>query len=177
MPEDKKLTSRFAHLLGFGGAQAKAEDDDKKPEATDDNDEDDKKPEASDDEQREGESDEDYEKRMNSKKAEDDTEKEKAATLAERARCAAIFQCKEAALRPDVAAHLAFNTDHTAKAAIDLLKVTASAASPKGGNLASRMANIPTPKVGASAPDTAKPSLAANIVASYNKANQMGGKK
>ncbi|MCU6211834.1 hypothetical protein KWH78_12005 [Morganella morganii] len=146
---DNKFT--FAHLLGRGKkAKASEEDEDKKvrkakgrkaeddeqeesaeddePESEDQDDEkqgrkakkakkaegDDDDPDAEDDENAEGD-DED---------AEDDDENKdvKKGRRAERKRCARIFGSKAAAGRPDMAAHLAFNTRMSSSEAISTLK-------------------------------------------------------
>lgn len=146
---DNKFT--FAHLLGRGKkAKASEENEDKKvrkakgrkaeddeqeesaeddePESEDQDDEkqgrkakkakkaegDDDDPDAEDDENAEGD-DED---------AEDDDENKdvKKGRRAERKRCARIFGSKAAAGRPDMAAHLAFNTRMSSSEAINTLK-------------------------------------------------------
>ncbi|WP_274369716.1 hypothetical protein [Morganella morganii] len=146
---DNKFT--FAHLLGRGKkAKASEEDEDKKvrkakgrkaeddeqeesaeddePESEDQDDEkqgrkakkakkaegDDDDPDAEDDENAEGDD----------KDAEDDDENKdvKKGRRAERKRCARIFGSKAAAGRPDMAAHLAFNTRMSSSEAISTLK-------------------------------------------------------
>lgn len=156
MPKDKEnenqqpsATSRFAHLFGFGGKPAaKAEDEPKKdPEAEDE----DKKPDA--------EYDEDDDKKPD---MEDEKEKEeqakKAGSLAERARCAAIFSCKSAAVRPDMAAHFAFDTNMSAaEATATLDKIASGKPTGKTNGLSERMANVAQPKVSASSPNQDAP--------------------
>ena len=180
--------ARFAHLLGINTkAEAPGEEDNDAPERMD------------------GESDEDYEKRCEedkkakkAKKAEDsddaadaeaddkgeagdeddDTDsKEKAARKAERARCAAIFGSKAAASRPDMAAHLAFETDMAAAGAIKMLDAIA-AGQPKPSGLGSRMASVHVPKIGTDndAPD-ANPTTAAGASALAASAILAAGKK
>jgi hypothetical protein len=129
----------FAHLLsraGFGAAEDKG--------GSDQNQDDERQ-------QRDGESDDDYAKRMeeldrkdkDSDQADPDAEdddvdpdaaeerdKEKAARGRERARCAAIFGSKAAGSRPDVAAHLAFNTSMSAREAIGMLGAFAAGGAP-----------------------------------------------
>ncbi|HHX8748692.1 TPA: hypothetical protein ACVPFL_000819 [Morganella morganii] len=146
---DNKFT--FAHLIGLGKkAKASEEDEDKKvrkakgrkaeddeqeesaeddePESEDQDDEkqgrkakkakkaegDDDDPDAEDDENAEGDD----------KDAEDDDENKdvKKGRRAERKRCARIFGSKAAAGRPDMAAHLAFNTRMSSSEAISTLK-------------------------------------------------------
>ncbi|MBO9647367.1 MAG: hypothetical protein J7605_02570 [Variovorax sp.] len=149
----------FAHLLGLpSAAAAKAEDDEEKDRES--------KAEDDDDKQREGESDEDYAKRMEEKdddeRAEDDEKDEpeqggkraddeddgSSARRAERSRCAAIiaFGIKNGCVRQ--AGVFAFDTDLSDKQAIAAL--TASGIDNKrGSSLASRMADMRVPNVGA----------------------------
>lgn len=173
MKLSKKLSALpFAHLLGIGAARAdddeeskskakKAEDDDeedkkdaKKAEGDDGDDEkedkDAKKAKKAEDG---GDPDKDDEKKgRKSKKAEDDEDdegdKEKAARTSERARCAAIFRCASAGNRPDLAAHMAFNTGMNSADAIAMLDA-AAAGSPKLSPLASRMNSVKTQNPGA----------------------------
>lgn len=158
-----KKAFSFAHLIGIGAARA----DDDQDDAGDDKDE---------RKQRDDESDEDYAKRMeelDKKEAddedddpdvedEDESDKEKAARASERARCATIFGSKAAASRPDFAAHLAFETDMSAKQAVGMLSAFAAgapvAAKPK--SLGSRMADVKVPNVGAGAPAGTAPNAA-----------------
>jgi len=121
-----KKAFSFAHLIGIGAARA-------------DDDQDDTGDEKDERKQRDGESDEDYAERMeelDKKEAddedddpdaedEDESDKEKAARASERARCATIFGSKAAASRPDFAAHLAFETDMSAKQAVGMLSAFA----------------------------------------------------
>ncbi|EPL3047556.1 hypothetical protein N2K65_001619 [Morganella morganii] len=145
---DNKFT--FAHLIGLGKkARASEEDEDKKvrkakgrkaeederdedaeddedrEDAEEQNDEkqgrkaknaegDDDDPDAEDDEDAEGD-DEDAED-------DDDNKDVKKGRRAERKRCARIFGSKAAAGRPDMAAHLAFNTRMSSSEAISTLK-------------------------------------------------------
>jgi hypothetical protein len=152
----------FAHLLGRAGIRAEDDQD------GDDTGQDDER------KQRDGESDDDYAKRMeelDKKDGDDDkdgadaedeedpdadaageNDKEKAARAKERARCAAIFGSKASGTRPDVAAHLAFNTSMSAKAAIGMLDAFAAGSTAPAAqqSLASRMAKVPNQNVGAS---------------------------
>ncbi|MDB5853284.1 MAG: hypothetical protein JWR22_1325 [Herminiimonas sp.] len=176
----------YAHLLGISAA--KVEDDEKKQRA-DESDEDyakrmedgDEKKEKDDDakkaEEEEKKKDDEAKKaeedkeKEKSKKAEesDDEEKDKAARQSERARCAAIFACEAAGSRPDMAAHLAFNTDMTVDAATEMLKTISAGHVGKTRSLANRMAEVQTPNVGTeagAAPAADSPQgVAARIVA------------
>ncbi|MBQ0398086.1 hypothetical protein J7S99_10790 [Providencia rettgeri] len=84
---------------------------------------DDEDPDAEDDENAEGD-DED---------AEDDEDNKdvKKGRRAERKRCARIFGSKAAAARPDMAAHLAFNTNLSSSEAISTLKAMGGAPAPQ----------------------------------------------
>lgn len=175
----------FAHLLSRAGSRADGDQGD------DGNNQDDER------KQRDGESDDDYAKRMEEldKKEKDDgkgdpgaededddaaaadeSDKEKAARASERARCAAIFGSKAAGGRPDLAAHLAFNTSMSAREAIGMLGAFAagSAAAPAAPqkSLASRMAGVPDQNVGASGaagPANSPQGAAAMILAAGKK--------
>lgn len=156
----------FAHLLGLPAASASGPEDDEKKQRADESDDDYAKRMEGDDK----DGDEEGDEKKGAKKAEDDKkdetkaeddkkeqpddedDKEKAARKSERARCAAIFASSAAGARPDMAAHLAFNTDMSPSAAVDMLSAISagSAAQPRG--LAGRMASVNTPNIGASAP-------------------------
>ena len=150
--------ARFAHLLGINPKSSVADDEDN--DAL---------------ERMDGESDEDYAKRCEDEKAkkakkaekddvsddkpdeedeagdnddDDESRKDKASRKAERARCAAIFGCKASAARPDMAAHLAFETNMSASDAVKMLGAIA-AGQPKPSGIASRMSSVNVPVVGA----------------------------
>ena len=157
----------FAHLLGLPAASASVpEDDEKKQRAeesdddyakrmeTDDKDDDDgddkkgaKKAEDEDDEKDKAKSEGDKKEQPD-----DEDDKEKAARKSERARCAAIFTSAAAGTRPDMAAHLAFNTDMSVSAAVDMLSAISAGSAVQPRGLASRMAAVNIPNGGASAP-------------------------
>ncbi len=145
---DNKFT--FAHLIGLGKkARASEEDEDKKVRKAKGRkaEEDERDEDAEDDEDREDAEDQDDEKQGRKAKkaegddddpdaeddenaegddedAEDDDENKdvKKGRRAERKRCARIFGSKAAAGRPDMAAHLAFNTRMSSSEAISTLK-------------------------------------------------------
>ncbi len=145
---DNKFT--FAHLIGLGKkARASEEDEDKKVRKAKGRkaEEDERDEDAEDDEDREDAEEQDDEKQgrkaNKAKKAEgddddpdaeddedaegddedDDENKDvKKGRRAERKRCARIFGSKAAAGRPDMAAHLAFNTRMSSSEAISTLK-------------------------------------------------------
>lgn len=178
----------FAHLLGMA---AKAEDDkgdDDKKQRADESDEDyatrmeddeeeddgkkkDAKAEGDDKDDDKGDPDDkdDEDKEKKAKKAskadapEDD--KEKAARKSERARCAAIFKCSAAGVRPDVAAHLAFSTDMSSAEAVSMLETVAAGGAPQSNSLASRMAGVKTPNVGTGGGSAAAPGSSADAAA------------
>lgn len=187
------VAASFAHLLGRptpAAASTKAEDEDmeedeeaKGAEDSDEEDEsDDKKDAKAKKAKKAKEDDEDETDAENDDSDEDgdddeDTDKDgakKAGRKAERARCAAIFGAKSAGTRPDLAAHLAFNTDLSAKAAVALLDAAAIGHQPTKGrrSLDERMSAVKTPNPGqdgGQAPDanTAE-GLAAKMRAIYD---------
>lgn len=114
-------------------AKGRAEDGDDDPDAEDGDD----NPDAEGDEDDQG--------------AEDESDREKSARRAERKRCAAIFNCAAAGVRPDMAAHLAFNTSMSAKSAISMLKVAAQGDT-AGSRMAlsERMSGVKTARLGGS---------------------------
>lgn len=131
------------HLIGLGKkARASEEDEDKKVRKAKGRtaEEDERDEDAEDDEDREDAEEQDDEKQGRKAKkaegddddpdaeddedAEDDDENKdvKKGRRAERKRCARIFGSKAAAGRPDMAAHLAFNTRMSSSEAISTLK-------------------------------------------------------
>ncbi|WP_317201476.1 hypothetical protein [Janthinobacterium sp.] len=165
----------YAHLLGMSAT--KVEDDDGMKQGVDESDEDYAK--RMEDEEKKKEEDakkakkaEDEKKKEDADKGDDDVDngdgddkKEKAARQNERARCAAIFSCSAAGARPDMAAHLAFNTDMNAKAATDMLQAIAAGTPAAAGGLAQRMSAVKTPNVGSGAGASVDPSSPAGIAA------------
>ncbi len=145
---DNKFT--FVHLIGLGKkARASEEDENKKVRKAKGRkaEEDERDEDAEDDEDREDAEEQDDEKQGRKAKkaegddddpdaeddedaegddedAEDDDENKdvKKGRRAERKRCARIFGSKAAAGRPDMAAHLAFNTRMSSSEAISTLK-------------------------------------------------------
>lgn len=182
----------FAHLLGISAA--KAEDDEMKQRADESDEdyakrmEDEDKKENEDDAKAHDEDDdanadhdegdddgkEEAGKAKKADESDDEDHKEKAARTAERARCAAIFASSAAAGRPDLAAHMAFNTDLPSADAIAMLSAVSAGAvaGVKVRSLASRMAAVQAPNVGtdAAAPAANSPQgVAARIVAAGKK--------
>lgn len=182
---------KFAHLLGLKKKASEEEDDDKEKskkaksrraeeecddeeDAQDDDDredmedDDDREPDAEDDDD-----DKEKGKKAKSRRAEDDDEDAeedenrdvKKGRRAERKRCAAIFGSKHAAGRPDMAAHLAFNTRMSAREAIDTLAtVGAVAPQPQGRkSLDARMRESEQARLG---PDGDKPATGKNALVS-----------
>ncbi|MGF6700545.1 hypothetical protein OKW38_005157 [Paraburkholderia sp. MM5496-R1] len=191
--------SRFAHLLGplarpLAAARADDKDDDKKDDdgRADDDDDKDRK---DDDKDRKGRKS----KRSKKARAEDDDDEARAedegndeasaadddegdddrkddarkaqhARLAERARGAQIFRCSAAGARPDVAAHLAFETDMRGPDAVNLLTAIASGDGTRlsrGDTLRSRMAGVSLPALGSdggTAEDRDGPQAAASMI-------------
>ena len=161
------------------GKKAKrAEGDDKDECAEDDDDaeraEEDDKDDGEDDKEKKG---------KKAKRAEDDDDDEEMsgnsasakARRRERARCAAIFASPAAGIRPDVAAHVAFNTNMSRGDAIAMLdSVSAGHQAPSRQGLGSRMADAAVPHVGSSpGPGAAQSNLspvAKAIIAAGDKA-------
>lgn len=183
--------SKFAHLMGFKKKASEDEDDDKekgkkaksrraeeeRDDEEDAEEEDDREDmEDDDDSDPDAEEDDDKEngKKAKSRRAEeddDDADAEedesrdvKKGRRAERKRCAAIFGSKHAAGRPDMAAHLAFNTRMSVSEAIGTLATMGAVAPAKTArvSLDSRM-QAEQVRLG---PDGGKPATGKNALAS-----------
>jgi hypothetical protein len=181
--------ARFAHLLGMGRLAAQAQDDDdedkdkdkggKKAEDDDSKDKDasaqDDDGEDDDDEDEDEDKDKEDKDDKGGKKAEDDDDTSKAMRSArqrERARCAAIFSTPAAAGRPDLAAHLAFNTGMSAPRAARLLEAAALPVKAVKGTrdtaaarLDERMAHVDIPNPGGADAVTHRPNVSAAAAA------------
>lgn len=144
----------FAHLIGRK-AKATEEDDEKTRKSKGRRVEDDDEEENAENDDPESEDQDDEKegrkaKKAKSKKAEDDDDEDpdaedddedaeddednkdvKKGRRAERKRCARIFGSKAAAARPDMAAHLAFNTNLSSSEAISTLKAMGSTPAPQ----------------------------------------------
>lgn len=165
---------KFAHLLGLKKKASEEEDDDKekskkaKSRRAEEERDDDREPDAEDDDD-----DKEKGKKAKSRRAEEDDEDAeedenrdvKKGRRAERKRCAAIFGSKHAAGRPDMAAHLAFNTRMSAREAIETLAtVGAVAPQPQGRkSLDARMRESEQARLG---PDGDKPATGKNALVS-----------
>ncbi len=162
----------FNHLLGRGAsaseddqddkqkskkAKSRAEEDDKDKEDAEDDDQDDGK----DDNKKEGkkaksnraddsdDDDDDADVEEDDGDEKDDDKKEgKKARKAERDRCAKIFASQHAAGRPALAANLAFNTNMSAAAAIEVLAAASPEVSAGRKSLDARMQELPAVKIG-----------------------------
>ncbi|WP_337660817.1 hypothetical protein [Serratia marcescens] len=182
---------KFAHLLGLNKKASEEEDDDKEKskkaksrraeeerDDEEDAEDDDDRKDMEDDDDREPDAEDDDDDKEKGKKAksrraeEDDEDAEedenrdvKKGRRAERKRCAAIFGSKHAAGRPDMAAHLAFNTRMSAREAIDTLAtVGAVAPQPQGRkSLDARMRESEQARLG---PDGEKPATGKNALVS-----------
>ncbi len=115
-------------------------------------------------------------KRAKAKAADDEDDARASGVKAERARVRAILGSAAAGARPDVAAHLACNTDLSAKAAIDTLDAIAAGALPSAiasrrAGIADRMASTPNPDVGQEdqRPEPRKASLGDRVAALQKK--------
>lgn len=182
---------KFAHLLGLKKKASEEEDDDKEKskkaksrraeeelDDEEDAEDDDDREDMEDDDDREPDAEDDDDDKEKGKKAksrraeEDDEDAEedenrdvKKGRRVERKRCAAIFGSKHAAGRPDMAAHLAFNTRMSAREAIDTLAtVGAVAPQPQGRkSLDARMRESEQARLG---PDGEKPATGKNALVS-----------
>ncbi|MEL5408776.1 hypothetical protein [Serratia nevei] len=182
---------KFAHLLGLKKKASEEEDDDKEKskkaksrraeeerDDEEDAEDDDDREDMEDDDDREPDAEDDDDDKEKGKKAksrraeEDDEDAEedenrdvKKGRRAERKRCAAIFGSKHAAGRPDMAAHLAFNTRMSAREAIETLAtVGAVAPQPQGRkSLDARMRESEPARLG---PDGEKPATGKNALVS-----------
>ncbi|MEY0594874.1 hypothetical protein AB7309_15535 [Providencia manganoxydans] len=131
---------------------------------------DDEDPDAEDDENAEGD-DED---------AEDDDNKDvKKGRRAERKRCARIFGSKAAAARPDMAAHLAFNTNLSSSEAISTLKAMGGSPAPQSNrrSLDARMREEEQVRLGQDAEVAPKGSAASLVNKMTNLYNSNKGGK
>lgn len=184
---------KFAHLLGLKKKASEEEDDDKEKskkaksrraeeerDDEEDAEDDDDREDMEDDDDREPDAEDDDDDKEKGKKAksrraeEDDEDAEedenrdvKKGRRAERKRCAAIFGSKHAAGRPDMAAHLAFNTRMSAREAIDTL-ATVGAVAPQTQaqgrkSLDARMRESEQARLG---PDGEKPATGKNALVS-----------
>lgn len=182
---------KFAHLLGLKKKASEEEDDNKEKskkaksrraeeerDDEEDAEDDDDREDMEDDDDREPDAEDDDDDKEKGKKArsrraeEDDEDAEedenrdvKKGRRAERKRCAAIFGSKHAAGRPDMAAHLAFNTRMSAREAIETLAtVGAVAPQPQGRkSLDARMRESEQARLG---PDGDKPATGKNALVS-----------
>jgi len=167
-------TAPFAHLLALvtgGKTNAKKAEDEKEndPEAEDPEDDPEAESEEDDEKAESDESDEPEKKpegkRARKAKAEDPDDEDKAESsdddeemaearregfAASQARGRKIFGAASAALRPDMAAHLAFNETMPSAQAIAMLDLAAKGVMPEGGGsrLARRMARVEIPNPG-----------------------------
>ncbi|QLH63181.1 hypothetical protein [Serratia symbiotica] len=137
--------SKFAHLMGLKKKSSEDEEDDKE-----------KGKKAKSRRAEEDDDDADAE--------EDENRDVKKGRRAERKRCAAIFGSKHAAGRPDMAAHLAFNTRMSASEAIGTLATMGAVAPAKTArvSLDSRMQSEQV-RLG---PDGSKPATGKNALVS-----------
>lgn len=178
----------FAHLIGRK-AKATEEDDEKTRKAKGRRVEDDDEEENAENDDPESEDQDDEKegrkaKKAKSKKAEDDDDEDpdaedddedaeddednkdvKKGRRAERKRCARIFGSKAAAARPDMAAHLAFNTNLSSSEAISTLKAMGGISAPQSNrrSLDARMREEEQVRLGQDA-EVAPTGSAASIV-------------
>lgn len=184
---------KFAHLLGLKKKASEGEEDEKEKsrraeeEERDSEENEERDPDAEENEERDPDAEEDGDEKEKGKKAksrraeEDDEDAEedenrdvKKGRRAERKRCAAIFGSKHAAGRPDMAAHLAFNTRMSAREAIDTL-ATMGAVSPQPQgrkSLDARMRESEQARLGhdGEKPATGKNALVSKMTSLYDTA-------
>ncbi|EPK0247861.1 TPA: hypothetical protein ACYUTM_001866 [Serratia marcescens] len=175
---------KFAHLLGLKKKASEGEEDEKEKsrraeeEERDSEENEERDPDAEENEERDPDAEEDGDEKEKGKKAksrraeEDDEDAEedenrdvKKGRRAERKRCAAIFGSKHAAGRPDMAAHLAFNTRMSAREAIDTL-ATMGAVSPQPQGRKSLDARMRESEQARLGPDGEKPATGKNALVS-----------
>lgn len=192
----------FAHLIGRK-AKATEEDDEKTRKAKGRRVEDDDEEENAENDDPESEDQDDEKegrkaKKAKSKKAEDDDDEDpdaedddedaeddednkdvKKGRRAERKRCARIFGSKAAAARPDMAAHLAFNTNLSSSEAISTLKAMGGVSAPQSNrrSLDARMREEEQVRLGQDAevaPTDSAASIVNKMTSLYN--SNKGGK-
>ncbi|RYM73253.1 hypothetical protein [Serratia liquefaciens] len=183
--------SKFAHLMGFKKKASEDEDDDKEKgkkaksrraeeerDDEEDAEEEDDREDMEDDDDSDPDAEEDDDKgkakKAKSRRAEEDDDADaeeddenrdvKKGRRAERKRCAAIFGSKHAAGRPDMAAHLAFNTRMSASEAIGTL-ATMGAVAPAKAVRVSLDARMQSEQVRLG-PDSSKPATGKNALVS-----------
>lgn len=181
--------SKFAHLMGFKKKASEDEDDDKEKgkkaksrraeeerDDEEDAEEEDDREDMEDDDDSDPDAEEDDDKgkgkKAKSRRAEEDDDAEeddenrdvKKGRRAERKRCAAIFGSKHAAGRPDMAAHLAFNTRMSASEAIGTLATMGTVAPAKAARV-SLDARMQSEQVRLG-PDSSKPATGKNALVS-----------
>ncbi|MBS9442491.1 hypothetical protein [Photorhabdus heterorhabditis] len=197
----------FAHLLGIKKSASEDDDDKEKSkkaksrraeeedrdEEDAEDDEDDIKADKDDKDDPDAEEDDDQDKDKSSKKgkkaksrraddddddadAEENDDKEEG-RRAERKRCAAIFGSKHAAGRPDMAAHLAFNTNMSAREAISTLALTGSAPTSRRTSLDERMQQAQQVRLGLDSQQPARGSVEALVANATRLYNSAKGKK
>ncbi|HIC7643342.1 TPA: hypothetical protein ACW7KW_003040 [Serratia liquefaciens] len=192
--------SKFAHLMGFKKKASEDEDDDKEKgkkaksrraeeerDDEEDAEEEDDREDMEDDDDSDPDAEEDDDKgkgkKAKSRRAEEDDDADaeeddenrdvKKGRRAERKRCAAIFGSKHAAGRPDMAAHLAFNTRMSASEAIGTL-ATMGAVAPAKAVRVSLDARMQSEQVrlgqDSSKPATGKNALVSKMTSLYDTA-------
>lgn len=183
--------SKFAHLMGFKKKASEDEDDDKEKgkkaksrraeeerDDEEDAEEEDDREDMEDDDDSDPDAEEDDDKgkgkKAKSRRAEEDDDADaeeddenrdvKKGRRAERKRCAVIFGSKHAAGRPDMAAHLAFNTRMSASEAIGTLATMGTVAPAKAARV-SLDARMQSEQVRLG-PDSSKPATGKNALVS-----------
>ncbi|NHB89602.1 MULTISPECIES: hypothetical protein [Photorhabdus] len=178
--KSKKAKSRRAEEEDRDEEDAEDEDDDTKADEDDKDD-----PDAEEDDDKDKDKSSKKGKKAKSRRADDDDDDADAeenddkeeGRRAERKRCAAIFGSKHAAGRPDMAAHLAFNTRMSAREAISTLALTGSATAPRRASLDERMQQAQQVRLGPDARQPASGSVEAIVANATSLYNSVKGKK
>ncbi|MEY0976928.1 hypothetical protein AB7196_13335 [Providencia rettgeri] len=164
--DDEKTRKAKGRRVEDGDEEENAENDD--PESEDQDDEKEgRKAKKAKSKKAEDDDDEDPDAEDDEEDAEDDEDNKdvKKGRRAERKRCARIFGSKAAAARPDMAAHLAFNTNLSSSEAISTLKAMGGISAPQSNrrSLDARMREEEQVRLGQDA-EVAPTGSAASIV-------------
>ncbi|MEY0288073.1 hypothetical protein AB7303_03495 [Providencia rettgeri] len=178
--EDEKTRKSKGRRVEDDDEEENAENDD--PESEDQDDEkEDRKAKKAKSKKAEDDDDEDPDAEDDDEDAEDDEDNKdvKKGRRAERKRCARIFGSKAAAARPDMAAHLAFNTNLSSSEAISTLKAMGSTPAPQSNrrSLDARMREEEQVRLGQDAqvaPEGSAEAVAQRMTSLYNR--HKGGK-
>jgi len=174
-PAGRKAKKARADDQGNDDGEDDGTEDDDDPDANDDDgeDEDDKKPSGKKAKKAKSKADDGGDDDDDGDDDEDDASA-RAGAMRERARCAAIFGSRHAAGRPDLAAHLAFSTNMSAREAIGTMKTLVGGQKTGArSSLAARMEaeSVPNPGQGSGETPTGARGLAAAMLQASKKAH------